>query len=112
MGKLFAFLLLSSLFASKLFGRIPEYTQVYYDKANNSMRVWVRHRTHDGKVHRISKYEVLYDGHRFELLKDRQEGFEHEVSIPLGNAKPPKNTIVTIRLTCSRSGSKEYKYQF
>ncbi|MFK7825793.1 MAG: hypothetical protein AB8G05_16690 [Oligoflexales bacterium] len=112
MKKLFAFLLLAFLISSHSFGRTPEYTQVYYDASNNSMRVWVRHRTLDGENHRISKYEILYDGLKFELMKDRQERFEHEVSIPLGDAEPPKNTIVTIRLNCTQSGSREYRYQF
>ena len=112
MKKLLAILFVVFLNSSNSLAHTPEYTEVYYDASKNIMNVWVRHRTTDGKKHRISKFEVLYDGLKFELLSDEQNRWEYYTPIPLGNAKPPKNTIVTIRLTCSLSGTIEHRYQF
>ena len=69
------------------------------------------HHTNDDTKHRISKYEVYFNNHKFELLKDVQDRWETRVEIPLGEIKPPKKTGITIRLTCSLSGSKNYHFE-
>lgn len=112
MKNLLAILILFYVLPTESSARIPDYTQMYYDARNHAMKVWVRHRTLDNRNHRIAKYEILYDGYKAELLKKDQDGFETVVSIPLGDAEPPKGTIVTLRLTCSVAGSSEYHYQF
>ena len=112
MNKFIGFLFIAIMVPLTSFGSIPDYTEFWYDKDKNSLFIWVRHYSEDPVRHRISKYEVFFSGRKFKLLNNKQESSEAKVEIPLGDFYPKKNTKAIIRLTCSKSGSRNYPATF
>ena len=112
MNKFIGFLFIALVLPLQSFGSIPDYTEFWYDKDKNSVFIWVRHYSEEPVKHRISKYEVFFPGRKFSLSSSRQVSKETKVEIPLGNFYPKKNTKAIIRLTCSKSGSKNFPATF
>ena len=112
MNKYLVFLLIAFVVPFKYFASIPDYTEFWYDKDKNSVFIWLRHYSEDPLKHRISKYEVFFPGRKFTFLNKKQVSKEATVEIPLGDFYPEKGTKATIRLTCSKSGSRNYPATF
>jgi|OM-RGC.v1.029207741 hypothetical protein len=112
MKKVLVFLFITLVMPLKAFASIPDYTEFWYDKDKNSVFIWLRHYSEDPQKHRISKYQVFFPGRKFTLLNKKQISKETTVEIPLGNFYPKKGTEAIIRLTCSKSGSKNYPATF
>jgi hypothetical protein len=111
-NKFIGFLFIAIMIPLTSLGKIPDYTEFWYDKDKNSVFIWVRHYSDDPAGHRISKYEVFFPRRKFKLLSNKQESSETKVEIHLGNFYPKKNTKAIIRLTCSKSGSRNYPVTF